>query len=149
MTFIETAEAPSTSFNGLRKGVAGIATYIALYEVFNLVTTVGGEVYAGITEMAGDSEGADKAAEWARRAPLLEELIFGGNPPPDPEDDDGFREMVDRLIRYGGVSVTAICTALGVAPSAISRWRSGKNAPHRYARVSVIQTIIKLMKFED
>lgn len=159
MTHVETAERPGFDPIRIASKLPSFAfAWIGAVAAIDFV--VSGYALADSTvdyvlNADGGPDDAQRAAEWARRAPLLEQLIFGpygGGEPPDPEDDDGFRELLERIVKYGLVAPGAICAALGVAPSAVSRWLNRKgdgSLPIRYARRSIIEQVLRLMVFKD
>lgn len=62
--------------------------------------------------------------------------------------DDDFGVLVYLAVNHYGVRPRKIAKALGVAPSAISRWVAGANAPREYARKSVLSVIAALLQEE-
>jgi hypothetical protein len=63
----------------------------------------------------------------------------------EPEE---FSTLIDLAVNHYGVAARALAETLDVAPSAISRWTGGENAPRSYARAAVLSAVSALLQEE-
>ena len=111
-----------------------VASY-ALYEVAT-------DVSHGVLE-AVDGNDNPETAEWLRRQPLLDALIFGGDP--DPDDDDEFRMLLERAVLYGGLSIKILAHAIGVSGTLFTFWhrKNYTTSPPKHRRREIIAALRK------
>lgn len=106
---------------GSERGVS-VGKLVTFAVVSYLIYEIATDIHHGVLEAVDGGDNPDEA-EWARRQPLLDQLIFGDSP--DPDDDDQLRAIIERSIAYSGLGVVALAKAIGISRETLDNWRKG------------------------
>ena len=108
---------------GSERGGGSVGRLVTFAVVSYLIYEIATDILHGVLEAIDPGDNPDEA-EWARRQPLLDQLIFGGGP---PDDDDQFRALLERAILYGGLTAVALAKMMGISRMSLDNWRKGSS----------------------
>lgn len=113
-----------------------VVTLFILYGVAQAATDIGHSIHEAVTNGEFDLE------ETVRQKLLLDELIFNGG---SPEDPDEFRRMIIRAILYSGVPAAILARAIGVSQRSLYNYEEGSSIPYEHKRRGIIEKLREII----